>query len=130
MAPREFSAGFITFINRYITSVEQIEVLLHLHADAQRSWTPTEMASLLRSNENSVVSRLEALRRDGFADGDPKNGYRYAASGNAREMIAMLAAEYATRRFRVIELVFSRASAARSFADAFRLREESDEDNG
>lgn len=129
MAPREFSVAFRTFVNKYITSVEQIEVLLHLHADPQRSRTPAEIASLLRSNESSVASRLDALKHSGFAQGDAQSGYRYAARGNNHEMIEILDHEYATRRFRIIELVFSRASAARSFADAFRLREESDEDN-
>lgn len=130
MASREFSAAFRTFVNKYITSVEQIEVLLHLHGDPQRSFTPAEIASLLRSNESSVASRLDALKRSGFAQGDAQHGYRYAAGGTNHEMIDTLDHEYATRRFRIIELVFSRASAARSFADAFRLREESDEDNG
>jgi hypothetical protein len=42
-------------------------------------------------------------------------------------MVETLAQEYAQRRFSVIELVFSRPDAARSFADAFRLREEDEE---
>jgi hypothetical protein len=70
---------------------------------------------------------LEALTRRHMARPEDDQGYRYAASGRLHDMVESLASEYAVRRFSVIELVFSRPDAARTFADAFRLREEEEE---
>jgi hypothetical protein len=128
MTKREFSDAFRTFVNKYITSVEQIEVLLTLRGDEQRSWSVSEISSMLRSNPASIESRLEGLCRAKFAAGDVERGYRYLCSGPLRVMVDELDQAYRSRRFSVIELVFSRSSAAKSFADAFRLREEDDED--
>jgi hypothetical protein len=124
MGKREFSDQFRTFVNKYITSVEQIEVLLILVANPERTWPVHEISAILRSSPNSIAARLDALARSRLAQGDLENGYRYAASGRSHEMVEQLQDEYAARRFSVIELVFSRPDAARSFADAFRLRDE------
>jgi hypothetical protein len=124
---REFSDEFLTFIKKNITSVEQIEVLLILRANPERVWTVEEISTILRSSNNSIESRLEALTLRRMARPEGHQGYRYAASGRLHDMVEVLASEYAVRRFSVIELVFSRPDAARTFADAFRLREEDEE---
>lgn len=124
MARREFSSEFQTFINKHINSVEQIEVLLILRANPDRVWTVDEISAIMRSSPNSIRSRLEGLAARGLCAAVEAQGYRYAASGRLDAMVEQLAAEYAHRRFSVIELVFSRPDAARTFADAFRLREE------
>lgn len=124
MGQRGFSDEFRAFVFKYITSVEQIEVMLILYAENSRSWTADEISAILRTNKHSIASRLKALKRFGFAMGDDASGYRYAANGTLSEMVKKLQAEYATRRFSVIELVFSRPDGAQSFADAFRLRED------
>ena len=129
MGKREFSDAFRTFVNKNITSVEQIEVLLILVANPSRVWTISEISAILRSSPNSIASRLEGLRHARLAKGDPDIGFQYAASGRSHDMVELLSEEYGARRFSVIELVFSRPDAARSFADAFRFKEESDERN-
>lgn len=127
MSRREFSTEFRTFVNNYINSVEQIEVLFVLRGDPQRVWTVDEISAILRSSSNSIRSRLESLAACGMSVGVQGEGYRYAAGGRLHQMVEMLAEEYARRRFSVIELVFSRPDAARTFADAFRLREDDEE---
>ncbi len=128
MARREFSHEFRTFINKNINSVEQIEVLLILHANPERVWTIDEISAIMRSSRNSIRSRLENLASRKLSAVVHAEGFRYAASGRLHGMVEMLADEYAQRRFSVIELVFSRPDAARMFADAFRLREEENEE--
>ena len=130
MPKREFSPAFRTFINKNISSVEQIEVLLILHANPERVWTIDEISAILRSSPNSIRSRLQMLEERGLSATVRDEGYRYAPSERLHAMVEMLANEYALRRFSVIELIFSRPDAARSFADAFRLRSEDDEHNG
>jgi hypothetical protein len=127
VARREFSSEFQTFINKNINSVEQIEVLLILHANPERVWTIDEISAIMRSSPNSIRSRLEGLAARKLSVAVPNAGYRYAASGRLHGMVEQLAEEYGQRRFSVIELVFSRPDAARTFADAFRLREEDEE---
>lgn len=129
MSARDFPRPFVTFVNKYISSVEQIEVLLILLANPERSWSVDEISAILRSSRRSIETRLSALIASGLA-GMPEAGYyRYSARGRTHEMVQTLQAEYGARRFSVIELVFSRPDPARSFADAFRLREEEDDDS-
>lgn len=127
MAKPEFSESFQTFVNKHITSVEQIEVLLILLANREREWTIDEISAILRSSPNSIQSRLDALIKTGLAAGSPEQGYRYKASGRLHRMVEMLKDEYTARRFSVIELIFSRPDPLLTFADAFRFREDDDD---
>lgn len=122
--PAGFSAAFKRFIHRYVTSVEQIEVMLVLHANPQRAWSVAEISAIVRTNENSIAARLENLKRSGFCTGDRTLGYRYDAPPGLDTMVSELQREYGLRRFSVIEMVFSHPESAQSFADAFRLRDE------
>ena len=130
MPKREFSDKLRTFVNKHITSVEQIEVLLILLANPKRVWSIDEISAILRSSDHSIASRLQSLVSGGLALGTPDLGYRYAATGRLHGLVEELQEEYGARRFSVIELVFSRPDAARSFADAFRLREDEDDGSG
>lgn len=127
MARREFSSEFRTFINKNINSVEQIEVLLILHANPDRVWTIDEISAIMRSSPNSIRSRLGLLTARKLADAVGEEGFRYSASGRTHALVETLQEEYGARRFSVIELVFSKPDPLRSFADAFRLKEEEDD---
>ena len=128
MAKRDFPPAFKTFISKHINSVEQIEVLLLLLANAERDWGIAEISAILRSSPPSITARLEALKAVGLAVGSPEAGYRYAATGHLHRMVELLAEEYGARRFSVIELVFSKPDPMRSFADAFLLRDQDNDD--
>lgn len=128
MAQPEFSSEFRTFVNKNINSVEQIEVLLILRANPERAWTVDEISAIMRSSAHSIRSRLEGLQAKKLAVIVTGEGFRYAASGRLDAMVEMLGEEYGRRRFSVIELVFTRPDAARQFADAFRLRDEENEE--
>ena len=128
MSQGQFSSEFRTFINKNINSIEQIEVLLILRANPERLWTVDEISAIMRSSPNSIRSRLQSLAAKKLSVAVSDQEYRYAASGRLDAMVEVLAEEYGRRRFSVIELVFSRPDAARQFADAFRLRDEEDEE--
>lgn len=125
MAKREFSPSLRTFVNKYITSVEQIEVLLLLLANPGRAWSIEEISAILRSSPYAIESRIDSLIKAKLAKTTPQ-GYQYSASGRTHALVEMLQEEYGARRFSVIELVFSKPDPLQSFADAFRLREEDD----
>lgn len=126
MAKREFPPAFRTFVNKNITSVEQIEVLLILHANPDRVWTVSEISAILRSSPYAIESRMPGLIAAKLAR-SVEGGYQYAASGRAHAYVETLQEEYCARRFSVIELVFSKPDPLQSFADAFRLKEEGDD---
>lgn len=126
MAKREFPSAFRTFVNKNITSVEQIEVLLILHANPGRVWTVGEVSAILRSSPYAIESRMPGLIAARLARA-VEGGYQYAASGRAHAFVETLQEEYSARRFSVIELVFSKPDPMQSFADAFRLKEEGED---
>jgi len=126
VAKREFPPAFRTFVNKNITSVEQIEVLLILHANPDRVWTVGEISAILRSSPYAIESRMPGLIAAKLAR-SVEGGYQYTASGRAHGFVEMLQEEYSARRFSVIELVFSKPDPLQSFADAFRLKEEGDD---
>lgn len=125
MPKPEFSPAFRTFINKNITSVEQIEVLLILHANPHRAWTAPEISAILRSSPYAIESRMPGLIAAKLAKA-LDSGFQYAASGRAHAFVELLQTEYGERRFSVIELVFSKSDPLQSFADAFRLKEGDD----
>lgn len=129
MPKREFSAAFRTFVNKNITSVEQIEVLLILHANPDRVWTVGEISAILRSSPYAIESRMPGLIAAKLAKAGDE-GFQYAASGRAHAFVETLQDEYSARRFSVIEMVFSKPDPLQSFADAFRLKEEENDAGG
>ncbi len=56
MAKREFAPAFRTFVNKNITSVEQIEVLLILHANPDRVWNVAEITFVETLQEVLLLS--------------------------------------------------------------------------
>jgi predicted ArsR family transcriptional regulator len=122
----QFSLQLRNLIRRSIDSVEHVEVLLLLKTHASRTWTAAEVAEELRRSPISVERRLYDLHRSKLLEvEDGRFSYR---SGKHDVVIGELEQEFASRRVRLIELIFSRSiESARTFADAFRLWGEDDD---
>jgi hypothetical protein len=113
----------LTFIDRYIRSVEQLEILFLLESHPQRLWTPHAVSAELRSNEASAGRRLHELARDGIlavARSQPA-AYRYAAGNGLDETIRKLTACYSQFRLRILERIYKKPDGLRDFAEAFRV---------
>jgi len=127
--------GVQRLIAEHIDSVEQLEILLLLHKDAARAWSAEAVARELRVSHISAGDRLKELMRAGIlvrvegAGSGPE--YRYAPeSPKLEESVSGLEKAYSERRVTVINLIFSKpVDKIRTFADAFRLRKD-DDDNG
>ena len=106
--------------------MECLEILLLLRAHSARAWKAGDVADELRSNADSSarwLARLEARGLVQAVDG----AYRWAPYERARAAADVLAAEYAERRFSVIDRILRRGSSSvRAFADAFRIIERED----
>jgi len=101
-----------SFIRDHVSSLEQLEILLWLRQHPGRACTAVEVARELRTLESSARSRLSDLATRGLLHGEggaPGIAYRYVALDAAREqVVAELDREYATHRYAVIELIFSK----------------------
>lgn len=114
----------LEFLDRHISSVDQLEILLLLHGSPDRSWTPAEVTAELRSNEDSVRSRLQQLAGAGLvAPGEAGTaGFRYRTDGPSHALVGRVAESYRDFRLRIIERIFRKPDGLEDFASAFRFR--------
>lgn len=122
----ELSKELRQFIKEYITSLEQLEILLLLHNAADRSWTIEEVFKVVQTNPHSVAERLKSLAASGFvtAEGAENPAYRFhPGSAEIAERISELQKAYTLSKYKVVETIFSAPrDQAQKFADSFRLR--------
>jgi hypothetical protein len=108
-------------IAQHIDSIEQLEVLLLLRNQRERSWTVDAIIDQMRSSANSVQTRLRGLVQHGLVE-HQDGAYRYATGADLDSAVGDLASAYAEQRFSVIDLIFSKpGDKLRVFADAFRV---------
>ena len=114
------------FLARYIRSVEQLEVLLLLQDQPNRSWSAGDVYSVIRSSEGSIAGRLEAFAKEGFLTHEHDGRYRFSPQNtDLRSAVEQTASAYKTWRIRVVEAIFAPPSdPVQSFADAFKLRKD------
>lgn len=110
------------FIQAHISSIEQLEVLLLLYREGDRSWTAVTVARELRLHVDSVATRLADLTARGLLDTNA-DGYRFSRDASIGTVVSQLARAYSEARVSVINLIFAKpVDTLRSFADAFKFR--------
>jgi hypothetical protein len=118
------------FVIQHITSVEELEILLFLHAERQRSWSVAEVNAQLRSQESSVAKWLALLANIKLVTCTSGATARYQFPGDSEtlaEQTAAVAAVYNDFRVRIIELIYSKpADQLLNFSNAFNLRKRHD----
>lgn len=115
------------FIAQQIESLAQLEALLLMKREPQRSWSAVELARQLYLSEEMCGAMLEELARRQFVvRNSDDQSFRYACpDARADELLARLAELYVERRVAVISEIYSNpVSKVKTFADAFRLRKE------
>jgi hypothetical protein len=114
------------FLTEHIDSAEQLDILLLLHKDPDKSWTAMDVSQAIYTVPASATMRLEMLTAAGFLSSTGGNDPRYSfapSSEALRQQVAELASAYAADRVGVIKLIFTRPpDAIESFSDAFRLK--------
>jgi hypothetical protein len=109
--------------------VLQLEVLLLLREQGGE-WTPLAVAEELRISVQYAELRLQDLHlRQLLSSGSSPKTYVYGPTPDQRRVLVdELAAHYTTRRYTIIDLIFSEpGDRARSLADAFRFRRKRDD---
>lgn len=126
----DLPASVRRFLSRDVDSVEALEVLLLLRADAAGSWDVDAIVAELRSTPFSIRQRLDALAKRRLVRCEDER-WRYAAAAKADAVVAEVGVAYERLRLRVIEALYGapRPEPLRAFADAFRLREAGQNDD-
>jgi hypothetical protein len=112
-----------TLIRRHVRSVGELELLIMLHAERDRSWSVDEICEALACPQSWAVAQLEAMASGGLlapVDGE----WRFApASSELEEATAALEEAYRLQSRDVVRFVFATPGRdLKEFSDAFRLR--------
>lgn len=127
MRQRGISRDVEAFIAAHLTSVAQLEILLLLHGNVGRSYSPLEVGEALRIDPGWAGAELERLHQHGLF-GKESDCYAYApATEELGSATDALSKAFTTHRVSVITMIFATPSdSVGSFADAFKLRRDKD----
>jgi hypothetical protein len=120
------------FLGDHIRSIAQLELLLLLHADRQRTWSVEDAARELYTAATMTEPMLESLRAIGLAamsEGPPRRYQYWPKTPELDQIVGELVQLYQQRRVTVINLIYSGPiQKLQNFADAFRIRKKEEED--
>jgi hypothetical protein len=121
----DFPADVRQFIARHIESLAQLEVLLYLRQNTQRSVHPGEISNRLALNMEMSSAICADLVRRGLAI-KTEASFRYQTADSELDRVAgALAITYRDRRLTVTNEIYSKPrDNVKAFAEAFRLRKE------
>jgi predicted transcriptional regulator len=118
------------FIASYVSSLEDLEVLLLMHSQPAREWDVTEISHELSIDPISLATRLIEFTSKGLVahkQGAGKlTGYKYSPSSDAiKNTVDALAVAYKSSRIQVIDYVVSPfRDDLLKFADAFKFKKD------
>lgn len=125
MGRNELPAAVRRLIERHLDTAADVDTLLLLRRQRDRSWTALAVARELRIDPDQSATILARLGRRGLLqiNGD---AFRYGPTdAEMDEAVATLAALYPSYRLAVTSLIYSRPTLpVRDFSNAFRLRKD------
>jgi hypothetical protein len=116
----------LAFVQKSISSVWALELLLLLRREPRRSWGHGELVRELRSSDAIVTEAAASLRTVGFVAAEPGGLYSYApASPELDHIAAQIEATHAARPLSLAKAIMSAPNdKLRIFADAFKLKDQ------
>jgi hypothetical protein len=124
----QIPAEVTRFILDHVGSVDQLEILLTLAAEPERSWTPPEVARELRIDAEVARRRMQEFVGQSLLTSRTGEEFSIGEAPGLRKLLSEVASSYASMRVSVIQTIYSRpAENIQLFAAAFRLRKR-DED--
>jgi hypothetical protein len=121
----ELAAELKQFMVQHIESLAQLEVLLYLRDNKDRTIHPREVGGRLALTSDMAPVILADLARRGFIVQNQGTFQYQPAIPETARLIDLLADAYRTRRVTVTTQIYSRPlERVKSFANAFRFRKE------
>lgn len=96
----------VRFLEAYIDSVEQLEVLVLLCEERGQGWTAAGVSKRLKTSRSSVEVRLAALVEHGLLE-QAGETLAYTLTGASDRHVRDLARCFQTRRTAVVEAIFA-----------------------
>jgi hypothetical protein len=127
MAPvSEIPAEVRRLVREQVGTMDQVEVLMRLHASPTTPLTAAEIQESSRLGPDTVARALEHLLRAGLARHDSATGrWTLQASAEERRAIDALSVMYHQRPVSLVKLIYEQPPAPlKLFSDAFRIRKE------
>lgn len=134
MTIQDLSAATKELLARHIDSVIQLEILLMLRTGIHKPCRAEDVSQSLYITGRAAEDQLMRLSAAGFLTARENTQgvlwyYYEPASQKLAQQVDALALDYAQRRVRVVEWLYSTpSSSVRSFARAFRLRRDKDDE--
>lgn len=115
------------FLQTFITSTDQLEILRVLGDEPNREWVDPELAKQVQITPETIRSRLHELKQLGFircrSNGDRLICQYGPQTVELEKKLQQLLVLYRQRPVTMIRMIYERpANALRNFADAFRLK--------
>jgi hypothetical protein len=122
-----FPEDVVRFLDSYVESIDQLEILRVLGESPDREWSAARLAAELQSPADKLSADVAALAGRGLVSTQTRGQElvcRYSpATRELGEQLRRLLQYYRERPVSMIKLVYARAAdPLRAFADAFRLR--------
>jgi hypothetical protein len=129
VAEEGLSASIVQFIEQYVRSVEQLEIILLLARNPEQEFSIQAVYQVIMSTRDSVQGWLDEMVSTNLAvcNAGPPATYKFATANAALlESAQWLGSSYKAYPVRVIEAIYRprkpQTDPAQGFADAFRLR--------
>ena len=107
------------FIDKYIDSIAQLEALILLRQNRERSWDTASTAHRLYVQPEEATELLAKLSTNGFVTSTTGGGYRFECADPSVELlIDKLIELYSRHLIPVTKLVHSKPDPINQFADA------------
>jgi hypothetical protein len=117
----------LRFVAASFPSVWALELLLTLKRE-RRIWTREELVAALRASELVVSHALDALLAAGLASMDSEGAVYLPVNADVEDCVERVEQLYRSRPNRVRRTIISASTgSAAAFADAFKLRRDSDD---
>jgi hypothetical protein len=123
----EIPAHVLRFLEENIDTVPQLETLLMMHEEQDRSWFIADVASRNYTTEQHATETLNALERRGLVTSEESPPrFRFdPAKDEVRLLVADLAQCYQRKLSVITELIHAKPSASiKEFARAFDLKKD------
>ncbi|HKU16106.1 MAG TPA: hypothetical protein VJQ52_17050 [Steroidobacteraceae bacterium] len=128
MTSPDIPARVLQFLAERIDTVPQLEALLLLWENPQRSWSDEHVAARIYVSRAVAAQILQALQRQQLVVTEPAQGaqYRYNPQWDpSGEVMPEVASAYSRHLVQLATFIHSRASTAvREFARAFDLKKD------
>jgi hypothetical protein len=126
-AANEIPARVLRFLEENIDTVPQLETLLMMHAEQDRSWLVADVAARNYTNEQRATDTLNALQRRGLVtsqESPPRFRFN-PPSDEVRALVGELSLCYQRKLSLITERIHAKPSASvKEFARAFDLKKD------